>query len=315
MQRIIFFIADELATPSEIETINKLNSLTALSYSVHVRNSKIPNMHGSLEEGDRVAGSIPDEYKNNIKIDPNSLPVTLSSGEVIPVYIADGSLFENVALSLKDGTVKASLPPKTTLVKDGSVVSVSNAAGEVSGSHNVSVGNGKITSVKLDSLIATVKQNDSLNLLTASGATLIQNLPVSVSSGKLVSTVLPAINALVKTSDSLTVQDSNGASAGNGSATVSNNAVTSIKLDSSRAVINPGNTIPVQNSAGSAVENASVSINAGKATIKLSATIAPVKNGSVISLPVVVSSLLAVGTTTKSVTIRVENGVITGITI
>lgn len=399
MQRIIFFLADELATDSEKQSIIKLNKLAETNYVIHVRNSRVPNVHGSLEEGDLVAGTIPERYTSNLTINPDSLPITLSLNEPVLIYSSDGTKSESITLSkTENDKVKGSLPATSTIIKNNEAVMINNGINEtVTGSHRVIVGNGAVKSVKLDSLIATVKdgdfgpimsydgaialttgtkikvsgskvsgviladnaailrngdsmtltdyngvslgnvvasvsknvmnspklasaiaavrQGDTVNLLSATGTNILQGLSLNIADGKIAGVVTPATSAIVKSSDSIAVQDSNGVSAGNGVATVAANAISQIKLDSSRAVINPGNSVPVQNSAGTAVENAAVTIAAGKATVKLSAGVAPVKNGAVLSLPVVVSSLLAIGTATKSVTLKVENGVITGLTI
>lgn len=94
--KIIYFTASELATTAEKADIAKLNAITAPYYALQVRNSRVPNVWGHLEEADLVAGTIPDAYEDVDTIDPDAPPVpglsatqaVVSNGQVVTIGTA-----------------------------------------------------------------------------------------------------------------------------------------------------------------------------------------------------------------------------------
>lgn len=94
--KIIYFTEAEKATDAEKLDIEKLNSITAPYYNLQVRNGRVPNVWGSLEQADLVAGTVPDEYSEVDTVDPDNLPVpgivatkaVVANGQVITIGTA-----------------------------------------------------------------------------------------------------------------------------------------------------------------------------------------------------------------------------------
>lgn len=74
-QKIIFFTAGDVTTDAEKTAIAQLETVTDAYYDLQVRNSKVPNVWGSLEDADLVAGTVPADYNAKPRIDPTNLPV------------------------------------------------------------------------------------------------------------------------------------------------------------------------------------------------------------------------------------------------
>lgn len=91
--KIIYFTASEKVTDAEKADIAKLNAITEPYYSLQVRNGRVPNVWGHLEEADLVAGTIPEAYEDVDTIDPDTPPVpglsatqaVVANGQVVTI--------------------------------------------------------------------------------------------------------------------------------------------------------------------------------------------------------------------------------------
>ncbi|QZA70453.1 hypothetical protein AH03_40 [Erwinia phage AH03] len=112
--KIIYFTASEKATTAEIADIAALNAITEPYYALQVRNGRVPNVWGSLETADYVAGTIPDAYEDVPVIDPDSPPAPglsdtqaiVSTGQVVTIGTATYTftVVDNVITAIAVGT-------------------------------------------------------------------------------------------------------------------------------------------------------------------------------------------------------------------
>ena len=163
--KIIYFLADRVATPEEEEDIAKLNSMVFEISVMHGQGSGDTGYGDNILQCDYVAGTVPDAYSDIPIYDASQLPgagagagepsgPSVSNGQIVHVRnyqeqdshqgiaVVSGTTFEGVNLGRT-----------TAIVDDGDEFPVS-----ATGSIVIKVKDGVITEVKYKSYVETLPE-------------------------------------------------------------------------------------------------------------------------------------------------------------
>lgn len=171
--KILYFLAGDVATVDELADIVKLNTAAEVPYLVGVRNSKVSTNYGAgPEECDFVAGTIPTAYTAKPTVDPDTIGTgaTVANGGTVAVRNSAGADSHNATAVVAGSTLTGvNLAATVAFVDQGDSVNVENSAGNLDSPATATVAAGVLTNVRLAATKTIVTSAQALTGVAPTG--------------------------------------------------------------------------------------------------------------------------------------------------
>ena len=238
------------------------------------------------------------------KLESAALAVTLTNN---PAPALETS-FNAAAASLSALIVGSE--PTQAIISDGDAVTMTNySSSPIPGVHVAHVVDGTLDHVSLGLGIATVTDDQYVNVLRAGGFIVDGAHQATVGEGSLDMITLDAAIAPVATGTSIPVKNSGNTATVGGTATVAAGVVTQVNTGVNTAITVNGGNVTLQNFAGAAKGTGVAAITTGViSSVRPPTTAAIVTNGEQVTCTVT-------GSYVSKFTATVSGGVITGIVL